>query len=109
MIKIDIKPLSVNKAFKGRRFKSNDYAIFEKNVLLMLPNSQIPEGKLCINYVFGFSSQGSDIGNPEKLITDILSKKYGFNDNRIYEMNIKKEIVKKGCEFFAFDISEIII
>lgn len=106
MIKIDIKPLSVNIAFQGRRFKTTAYKQFERDVLFMLPKIKIPEGKLQIELEFGFSSSGSDLDNPEKIIIDVLSKKYGFNDNRIYRKITEKIIVKKGNEYFKFKIDE---
>lgn len=105
MIKtLNIKALSVNEAWKGKRFKTKAYLSYQKAVLLMLPKIIIPEGNLRLELIFGFSSSGSDIDNGIKNFTDILSKKYGFNDNRIYELNIKKEIVKKGKEFIKFKI-----
>jgi hypothetical protein len=38
---------------------------------------------------------------------DVLAKKYGFNDNRIYRGVIEKEVVKKGDEYIRFKISKI--
>lgn len=73
----------------------------------MLKPIEIPKGKLRIDYVFWFSSSQSDIDNPTKLIQDILCKKYGFNDKMIYEINIKKCVVKKWKEFIWFEISKI--
>ena len=56
---IDLKPLSVNDAWKGRRFKTDEYKTYIKHMLLLLPSSSkgivIPEGKLQITFVFGFS------------------------------------------------------
>jgi len=37
MITIPIKALSVNKAWRGRRFKTNDYKNFETEMLYKLP------------------------------------------------------------------------
>jgi len=105
MIKIDIKPLSVNKAWKGKRYKTKDYEDYERAVLLMLPNKyKIPDGRLILNLRFGFSNQGSDLSNPIKLIEDILQKKYDFNDNRIFLCIVEKEVVKKGKEYIQFSI-----
>ncbi len=104
MIKISVKPLSVNQCWKGQRYKTDDYKKYEKILLYTLPKINIPEGKLKISFVFGFSNSGADIDNILKPLIDILSKKYGFNDNRIYEQVAKKEIVKKGQEFFEFEI-----
>ena len=108
MIKIDIKPLSVNKCWKGRRFKTDYYKSYERDLMLMLPNTQIPHGKLYIEVTFGFSRTTSDIDNPLKPFLDILQKKYKFNDKDIYKLLVHKEIVKKGEEFVRFTIESVI-
>lgn len=108
MRKVNIKPLSVNKAWQGRRFKTKEYKQYEKDCLMILPNSiEIPEGELKISLTFGFSSKSSDADNPVKLFVDILQKKYDFNDSRIYEYSIKKTSVKKGKEFIKFKIEPL--
>ncbi len=106
MILIKIKPLSSNDAWKGRRFKTNRYKVFERVTLLMLPATyKVPDGKkLEIFLEFGFSSCGSDWDNPIKPFTDILQKKYRFNDNRIYKGTVLKTPVKKGEEFIKFEL-----
>lgn len=104
MNKIQIAPLSVNKAFMGRRFKTKDYKNFEEACLLLLPKIDIPKKPFEVHYVFGFSNRASDLGNPEKLVTDILCKKYGFDDRDIYKMVLIKEIVKNGQEYIEFSI-----
>lgn len=106
-MRIKIKPLSVNDAWRGKRFKTPQYKTYEKVLGFMLPKLEIPEGKLKIELTFGFSSKASDWDNPIKPIQDILQKKYGFNDNRIYEAVVKKEIVKKGKEFIEFNITKL--
>ena len=108
MIKIDIKPLSVNKCWQGRRFKTPDYKSYERDLMLMLPNTQIPHGKLYIEVTFGFSRTTSDIDNPLKPFLDILQKKYKFNDRDIYKLLVHKEIVDVGSEFIHFTIESVI-
>ena len=104
---IQIKPLSVNEAWQGRRFKTNLYKMYENAVSLLLPSDySIPKAKLELWVEWGFSSDASDIGNPEKLFTDILSKKYGFNDKKFYGMHLKKVIVEKGKEYIRFRIKK---
>jgi Holliday junction resolvase RusA-like endonuclease len=105
-VTINIKPLSVNSAFKGRRFKTKDYDIFIKNVLSMLPNNTAIDNKalLKISITFGFSSKASDLDNGLKTFIDCLVKKYGFDDRNIYEIIARKEIVKKGHEFIKYFI-----
>ena len=105
-MRIDIKPLSVNDAWRGRRFKTPEYLKYEHDVLMLLKPLKIPEGPLEIYLEFGFSSYGSDYDNPIKPFTDCLQKKYDFNDNRIIEAHIKKVKVKKGSEYIRFYIKE---
>ena len=106
-IKIDIKPLSVNKAWQGKRFKSREYETYEKLMLCMLPAMQIPEPPYRLFYEFGFSNTQSDYDNPCKPLGDILQKKYGFNDKEIYEAHIRKRIVKKGQEYLRIRFEHI--
>lgn len=105
MIKISIKPLSVNQVWQGKRFKTKKYKMYEKLVYNLLPKSyKIPEGNLEIYLNFGFSSKLQDIDNPIKPFQDILQKKYNFDDRRIYKAIVIKEIVKKGDEYIKFSI-----
>ena len=104
MNKIDIKPLSVNKAYKGRRFRTEEYNIYIIQVRNKLQKILIPEGKLSIRYKVGYSSESSDTDNCIKPFQDIISKYYGFNDKLIYHFDVEKEIVKKGNEYISFEI-----
>lgn len=102
--KMVIKPLSVNSAWQGKRFKTPKYKKFEKDCLSLLPEIILPLPPFEVFYRFGFSSTLSDLANPEKLVTDILCKKYNFNDRYIYKMTLEKEITIKGKEFIEFEI-----
>jgi Holliday junction resolvase RusA-like endonuclease len=107
-MRILIKPLSVNEAWQGKRFKTKKYKSFEKELLLQLPSIKIDFKKqLKITVTFGFSNSLSDIDNPLKPTIDCLQKKYGFNDRNIYELNVKKEVVSKGEDFISFQITEL--
>ena len=100
-----IKPLSVNEAWQGKRYKTDKYKQFEKTVLLMLRQKIIPDTKLKVTLTFGFSSKLSDIDNPIKMTLDILQKKYKINDNKIYQLVVNKLIVEKGHEFIDIEIN----
>lgn len=100
---IKIKPLSVNNAYRGRRFLTDAYDIYKKHLLLILPKMEIPKGKLEIHYQFGLR-KNADVDNPVKPLMDILQEKYGFNDSRVYRIIADKVIVKKGEEFLTFNI-----
>lgn len=108
-IKLSVKPLSVNGAFKGRKFKTPEYSKYEKDLLFLLPKSKTDfSNPLRIEIFFGFSSSGSDIDNPVKPLMDILQKKYGFNDNQVYEMNLRKCKTEKGKEFISIQIDNLL-
>jgi Holliday junction resolvase RusA-like endonuclease len=106
---LNIKPLSINVAFKGRKFRTKDYDNFIKTMLMILPNSLKIDSKahLKLFVTFGYSSRASDIDNALKPFIDCLVKKYGFDDRNIYELDVRKEIVKKGDEFIFFKIFEL--
>jgi Holliday junction resolvase RusA-like endonuclease len=108
MIEILIKPLSVNEAFKGKRYKTDKYDKFIRNMLFLLPTITLPQAPYSINIILGYSSKASDIDNGLKSLLDCLVKKYGFDDREIYQMNVKKEIVPKTKEFIKFELTHYI-
>ena len=101
-ILIACKPMSVNTAWQGKRFKTKGYKKYERDVLLLLPKITVPDCKLSLILTFGFSNAASDWDNPIKPFVDILQKKYGFDDKMIYRSTVHKQIVKKGGEFIMF-------
>ena len=102
-MRINIVPLSVNKAWQGKRFKTKEYLKFERDMLLLLPKFKIPEAPISLSINYGFSSPLSDIDNPTKLVIDIMQKKYKFNDRDIFELILTKEIVNIGKEFIEIN------
>ena len=102
-INLQIKPLSVNECWQGKRYKTPAYNRYEKAVLLLLPKAEIINVER-IEIEFGVSSKLADIDNPVKPILDILQKKYGFNDRDIFELTIKKVLTKKGQEYIKITI-----
>lgn len=100
-IKINIKPLSTNKAWQGKRFKTKEYKMFETQMLFSLPKLEQPPKFEKIGLVFGFSSKLSDIDNPLKMTIDCIVKRYGVDDRNLKELNVKKVIVPKGEEFIS--------
>lgn len=106
-MRIEIKPLSVNEVWQGKRFKTPKYKHYEKEVMLTLKPMQIKGGKLSLLLRFGLSSKNADIDNPVKPFVDCLQKRYGFNDRHIYKLTVEKVDVAKGQEFIEFDIKSI--
>ena len=108
MSKVWIKPLSVNECWQGKRFKTQKYKIYELEMLFILPKIKLPDPPFEIHYTFGMSNSLSDFDNPVKPLTDILQKKYKFNDRDIFKAVIVKEKVKKGAEFIEFEIKSFV-
>jgi len=104
---LPIKPLTVNQCYTGRRFKTDKYKAFKRDIQYLLPKIKIPEGALKLSIIWGFSNVACDADNPVKPFQDILQERYGFNDKQIYELHIKKTIVKKGQEFIKFEIEAL--
>lgn len=104
MTKINVKPITQNQAWKGRRFKSDLYKVFEQEVFYSLPKIIVPVGKLKAVYRFGLSNKQADLDNCIKQFQDVLSKKYGFNDCLIYRLEVEKIDCKKGEEFIEFEL-----
>lgn len=86
ILKIDAKPLSVNAAWKGRRFKSGDYKEFEIEVgyLLPRPKKALPKGThIEVHFRFYLTNAAStDYDNLIKPIQDILVKNGFIEDDR---------------------------
>jgi Holliday junction resolvase RusA-like endonuclease len=106
---LSIKPLSVNDAWQGKRFKTKKYKNYEKEVLFMLPSClEVPKDcDLKVYLEFGFSNNASDLDNPVKPFVDILQKKYGFDDKSIVEYTMVKKKRNKGAEYILFNIEKM--
>ncbi|MFT6151365.1 MAG: Holliday junction resolvase RusA-like endonuclease [Flavobacteriales bacterium] len=102
-----IKPLSVNKCWMGKRFKTKDYKNYEAELLSSLPDQELPEPPFEIYFEFGFSNSASDWDNPIKPLQDILQKRYGFNDKDVVKACVVKKKVKKGEEYFIARLTQL--
>jgi len=97
MFKINIKPMSTNKAWQGRRFKSEAYKDYVDDLsmlLLPLKKHKVTSEKkdLIVTYNYYLSNYAlTDVGNLEKQLTDILVQSGFIPDDRY----IKKLIQEK--------------
>lgn len=105
MVRLEIKPLSLNNAYRGRRFSTPELAKYKNDLFRLLPKMDVPAGNLAVRYVFGVSSKSTDGDNLIKCLQDAIAEAYGFNDNRIYHWTIEKRNVPKGAEFVEFELS----
>ena len=90
---INLRPLSSNQAWQGRRFKTPDYHSFERDVSLLLPFNKTPiEGRLEVRYRFYLKNHSrSDYDNCIKSLQDVLVKLgYISDDRKIYKAVIEK-------------------
>ena len=108
--RVDIKPLSVNKCWQGKRFKTKDYLEYEKEVLAKLDYVDMSQTKLPIelSIIVGLSNMASDVDNVVKPFLDILQKKYGFNDKYVFRLIVEKLLVAKGAEFIEFYVKKCV-
>jgi Holliday junction resolvase RusA-like endonuclease len=105
MYKIDVKPLSLNGAYRGRRFATPELREFKQGVWYLLPQIKVPKGKLKLKCIWGVSSKSSDCDNLTKTFLDVLAEKYSFNDKVVYKIDLEKRDVPKGSEYIEFKIS----
>ena len=109
MHKIPQKPLSVNEAYQGRRFRTKKYLQFTQRVQALLTKlrpRKPPEGEKYAHYQWGVSNNGADIDNPTKTFQDVLFDFWGIKtkDHTINFMVLEKHKVKKGKEFIGFKV-----
>lgn len=107
--RVDLKPLSANQCWQGRRYKTQKYKLYEKELLDLLPDLTLPEerDKLQVYIQWGLSSALFDWDNGIKPFQDILQKKYNFDDRYIYLGIVEKTIVPKGEEYIYFCIKKL--
>jgi Holliday junction resolvase RusA-like endonuclease len=106
-VRIEIKPLSVNRCWQGRRFATKEYKSYTQELLYKLPKLPTPSPPYRASIYFGLSNMANDIDNSVKPLIDIFQKKYGFNDKHIMELHVYKIIIPKGKEYFEFNLTTI--
>lgn len=106
-VKLDVKAMSVNRAWQGRRFKTTDYKDYERLLINELPDLDDYfnfEQPLHLTVIFGLSNMASDVDNGLKPFIDVMQKKYEFDDKFIFGMEIDKHLVARGHEYIFFEI-----
>lgn len=82
---IDIKPLSVNKAWKGRHFKTADYLQYERDMEILLPkDNQHWDEPIQVTYTFYLKNAAqTDVDNLIKPLQDILVRTGIISNDRL--------------------------
>jgi len=93
-MELKIAPLSVNKIFQGRRFKTKEYNAWIEEGLWLLKGQTLRQPPYKISIEF-YMSKASDIDNPVKGTLDLLKKAGIISDDRYIEYLEIKKIVSK--------------
>jgi len=104
MIVIKRKALTVNQVWQGRRFKTQDYKDYERDLLLILPKQETFTVPIIVKYKFYLKHfKITDLDNLIKPLQDILQKAGYFKDDRlIYKLEAEK--VESKEDFIEIDI-----
>ncbi len=105
IVRVRIKPITANRAWKGKRYKTDEYKLYCEALPWLLPKIDLPKPPYQIYFKFGLSNSLADGDNCLKQTQDIIAKHYGFNDKLIFKWIIEKVNVEKGLEFFDFHIT----
>ena len=109
-IGIPIRPLSVNAAFQGRRFKTKKCKQYERDVFLYLPNKTEIRGYVSIHYEFHLRYfKITDVDNLIKVLQDCIVKKGIIEDDRkIVSLHIYKYPAEEdSIEVFIKEDTEV--
>lgn len=106
-ISLPVKALSINAAYRGRRFATDDLESYENEIALLFHG--IPEkieGEMSVRYVFYLKNYSrTDVGNLEKCLTDILVKMEIIKDDRyIKDIYCRKE--KSDTDHIEIEITK---
>lgn len=98
---INVPPLSVNKVWQGRRFKTKLYKDWEKDALKSMPKREMIMGDILVRLFFYMRyPKKADIDNPIKMALDLLTKRGWIEDDRkifvlnVYKIKSKEEKIK---------------
>ena len=89
---LSIKPLSINAAFQGRRFKTKECNAYCKALALMLPNTRVESEYYELHFRFYLKNFAmTDEDNCIKVLQDCMVKKGIISDDR----RIIKHVIEK--------------
>ena len=90
---VNLPPLSINKAWQGRRYKTKEYNNWLKDGLRLLPKREMIIDDVEIELTFYMKyPKKSDVDNPIKTCLDLIVKKgYLKDDVQVQSLHIYKE------------------
>lgn len=108
--RLEVKPLSANAMFWKRgklTKKTSAYEAYQQEISNELKGLDWPFGieQVSIDVIAGLSARQADLDNCLKPLLDTLQGIYEeFNDNKVYKIEARKEIVPKGEEYLWFRV-----
>ena len=104
---LDIKPISINKAFRGRRFKTQECNDYEDDFMKIAPRQKMIEGIVEIEYKFYTKNHKmADIDNMIKVTQDLLVKCHYIEDDRkIYKLIVYK--IPSDRDYMEIEIKKL--
>ena len=106
-MKVNYPPISVNKVWQGRRFKTNAYKTFEQDLFRILPRQKMITGYVVVEYEFHVKHfLRVDVDNFIKPFQDVLVKMGYIEDDRKIVTIIAKKI-KSDIDFIVFNIYQV--
>lgn len=110
-IKVKIRPMSINKSWQGRRFKTKEYKEWSKEISYLLKEQKIKKTTEAVEIKIDWyykNAKRMDIDNPLKVFLDSLVQNNIIDDDRnIWKLTIEKHISQEA--YFLFSIKEILI
>ena len=104
-MKVDIKPISINKCWRGRRFKTPEYAAWRTESMRLIKKNKLKmvEGKCTVHLSFHCSKNyaRADVDNMIKPALDSLVDAGAIKDDRYIE-KIIVEKMKSKTDFWEF-------
>lgn len=106
-IKLDIKPLSINSCWQGRRYKTKEAKVYDRTLQLLLPKSKIEAQFYIVKYIFYLKSiLMADLDNFIKIIQDNIVKKGIIKDDR-YIVKIEAQKIKSDRDYIEIEIQGV--
>jgi Holliday junction resolvase RusA-like endonuclease len=104
----ELKPLSINRAFQGRRFKTNEYKHYERDLNALGGHFKTIRGDIEVIIEWYLKNDKmTDIDNPTKPVLDYLTKAGAYEDDRkIRALHLYKYKSNKDYDYFRITITK---
>ena len=109
-VRLQVKPLSANKMFYRNKNKTAEYRDYQSQMEDQLITTSWPFGEHMVGFsvTAGLSNRAADLDNIIKPVLDTFQTIFDdFNDNKVYHIELHKEIVPKGDEYLEVTVRKM--